>query len=97
MHNGKIIALDTPKNIKDSIHKVVIEIICTSIKKAGSLIKDKFNYDVQLFGDRINIIVDSGEEEYFRIQKILDENEVQVKSIRFLIPSLENVFIHLIN
>lgn len=97
MHNGKIISLDTPKNIKDSINKVVIEIICTSVKKAGSLIKDKFNYDVQLFGDRINIIVDSGKDEYLRIQKLLEENEIEIKSFRLLIPSLENVFIHLIN
>ena len=53
MNNGKIIAVDTPKNIKSSIQKEVIEIITDDIKKAYPVLEEKYGTDVQIFGDRL--------------------------------------------
>ena len=96
MNNGEIIAVDTPQNIKSSIHKQVIEIICSDIKKAYSVLKEKYDTDVQIFGDRINLVVDNAEHTISEIESMFKKNNIQLISHRIITPSLENVFIHLV-
>ena len=96
MNKGKIIALDTPKNIKKSIGKVVVEVVCSPIRKAYQTIKKKTDYDTQLFGDRINIVMNDFDNEFPAIEKLLVQNEVNVIDKRIVTPTLENVFIYLI-
>lgn len=96
MNNGEIIAVDTPQNIKASINKSVIEIICDDIKKAYSLLKEKYADDVQIFGDRINIITDDEQTTINEVKSILKTNNLELLNHRMITPSLENVFIHLV-
>jgi ABC-2 type transport system ATP-binding protein len=95
MNNGEIIAVDTPQNIKASIDKSVIEIICDDIKKAYSILKEKYS-DVQIFGDRINVISDDSQKVIDETKSILKEYNLSLTSYRTITPSLENVFIHLV-
>ncbi|MBK7105198.1 MAG: ABC transporter ATP-binding protein [Ignavibacteriae bacterium] len=97
MNNGKIIALDSPQNVKESINKKVIEIVCDDVRIAAKLIKEYFGMDVQLFGDRINTIVNNADEDFKKLEKLLTENNIKITDHRTNIPSLENVFIHLVN
>jgi len=94
MNNGKIIAIDKPAEIKKSINKQVVEIVCTPSRKAYEILKDK--YESQMFGDRINIVVDDESKDYPEIEKILHQNKITINDKRVVTPSLENVFIHLI-
>jgi len=96
MSNGKIISLDTPQKIKASLKKDVIEIVCTKIREAYKLVQQNFSYEIQMFGDRINIIVDEYETDYKRIEKLLSDNSIEILNHRLITPSLENVFIHLV-
>ena len=96
MNDGKIIAVDTPKIIKTSTHKQVIEIITDDIKKTYSILKEKYGPDAQIFGDRINLITDLSIQRMDTIKELLDENKIALKSHRSITPSLENVFIHLV-
>jgi len=96
MNDGKIIAVDTPKIIKTSTHKQVIEIITDDIKKTYSILKEKYGSDAQIFGDRINLITDLSIQRMDIIKELLDENKIALKSHRSITPSLENVFIHLV-
>ncbi len=96
MSNGKIISLDTPQKIKASLEKDVIEIVCTKIREAYKLVQQNFSYEIQMFGDRINIIVDEYETDYKRIEKLLSDNSIEILNHRLITPSLENVFIHLV-
>ena len=52
--------------------------------------------EVQLFGDRINIVVDNYDSEFTGIEDLLKKNNITVESSRSIPPSLENVFIHLV-
>ena len=96
MDKGKIIALDSPKNIKKSIEKIVVEIVCSPIRKAYRSIKENTEYDTQLFGDRINVVINSFEKEFSEIEKLLIQDEINIIDKRIVTPTLENVFIYLI-
>jgi len=96
MNKGEIIAVDTPQNIKSSIHKQVVEIICNDIKKAYSVLKEKYDTDVQIFGDRLDLVVDDVEYSLNELKSIFEKNNLQLLSYRTITPSLENVFIHLV-
>lgn len=96
MNKGKIMSIDTPKKIRDSIHKEIIEIVSPKARTAYKLIQQNMKNEVQLFGDRINVVIDNYESEYKSIETLLNENDVPVDSTRRIPPSLENVFIHLV-
>lgn len=96
MNKGKIMSIDTPKKIRDSIHKEIIEIVSPKARTAFKLIQQNMKNEVQLFGDRINVVIDNYESEYKSIETLLNENDVPVDSTRRIPPSLENVFIHLV-
>jgi ABC-2 type transport system ATP-binding protein len=94
MNNGKIIALDEPVKIKESIGKDVMEIVCSPARRAYQILKENFNFDVQLFGDRINIVIDKNFNGENSIFNLLKENSVKMIGNRKISPSLENVFIY---
>ena len=96
MNEGRIISLDTPKNVKASIEKEVIEIVCSDNKKAHEILKENKDYDVQIFGDRINVGVENYSTDYPVIESKLHKANVTIKSHKIITPSLEFVFIDLI-
>lgn len=96
MNKGKILALDTPQNIKKSINREVIEIICPEARKAYKLIKQEPGFEVQLFGDRIDIVVENSAEQLNKILGLFNQKGISITSYRVIPPSLENVFIHLV-
>jgi ABC-2 type transport system ATP-binding protein len=96
MNEGELIAIDTPQKIKESTNKKVIEIISDDIRRSYSILKDDPDVDVQIFGDRINIMVDDPETELHGIESILAEKNISITSSRIITPSLENIFIHLV-
>jgi ABC-2 type transport system ATP-binding protein len=96
MNKGEIIAVDTPQNIKSSINKVVVEIVCSPIRKAYERIKENSKFDVQLFGDRINVVMNNYENEFPEIEKMLIDESITLAGSRKITPTLENVFIYLI-
>lgn len=96
MHKGEIISLNTPERIKQSIGKNSIEIITTNTKSAYKIIKSTNQFEVQIFGNRLNIISDLPEQTLTIIKSILHSSGVEIISHRITDLSLENVFIHLI-
>jgi len=97
MDKGKIISCDTPKNVKDSMHMQVIEIVCSPIRAAYNIIKTSTDFEVQMYGDRLNVSVFEYERDYKIIKKLFYENSIIETDKRLITPSLENVFIHLIS
>jgi drug efflux transport system ATP-binding protein len=96
MDQGKIISLDKPEKIKSSIDMDVLEIACDRTREAFRLLRDNFKYEVQLFGDRVNVILPDYETAYSKIEKILKDNSINIFNHRIITPTLENVFIHLV-
>ena len=94
INKGEIIALDEPSKIKSSINKQVLEVVCSPIREAFQMIKNQTRHDVQIFGDRINIVLDISSGGEMEIDKILAENSITIISKRIIPPTLENVFIY---
>jgi ABC-2 type transport system ATP-binding protein len=96
MNKGKILALDTPQNIKKAIDREVIEIVCPEARKAYKIIKNETEFEVQLFGDRIDIVVENSAVTTKNILELFIQKGLQISNHRTIAPSLENVFIHLV-
>ncbi len=97
MNNGKIISWDTPKNVKASLKEQIVEIVCSPSREAYNRIKANTVYEVQMYGDRLNVALQNYEGQYKNLEKLLTDNNVEIYDHRVITPSLENVFIHLIS
>ncbi len=97
MDKGSIISCDTPKNVKDSMHMQVIEIVCNPIRTAYNVLKTSTNFEVQMYGDRLNVAVNDYEKDYPIIKDLFEKNSIVEIDKRIITPSLENVFIHFMN
>lgn len=97
MDKGSIISCDTPKNVKDSMNMQVMEIVCNPVRTAYNLIKDSTDFEVQMYGDRLNIAVNNYQSDYVIIKELFERNSISEIDKRIITPSLENVFVHFMN
>jgi len=97
MNKGNIISWDTPKNIKASLNGQIVEIVCYPSRTAYNIIKANTSYEVQMYGDRLNVTIQNYNEQFKELEKLLVDNNVDLHDHRVIPPSLENVFIHLIS
>lgn len=96
MNDGKLMVVDTPKNIKSMMDGTIIEIVCDKIRNASNLLKKIPEVkEAQAFGDRVHIVLET-EDDYPKIEQNLTKNDIEIKSWREVSPSLENVFISLL-
>jgi ABC-2 type transport system ATP-binding protein len=95
INQGRIPACGTPEEIKSAFRKQIIEIICSDIRRAYTVMKNNTSYELQIFGDHLDVAVDNYEKDYMTIKNILEEQNIPVSSHRLKPPSLENVFMGL--
>lgn len=96
MNEGKILMSDTPQKLKSVMKGEIVEIVCSDIRKSASILKGKnIVQEVQAFGDRLNIIVQSAQRDIPMVFDQLKAANIDVQDWRTIPPSLENVFISL--
>lgn len=96
MNNGKLLMCESPKEIKDSMKKVILEIVTPKLRKAYKVISENNGFETQLFGDRIDIALDNYKKDFSTIENLLRNENITMTSHRVKPVSLENVFIHLL-
>ncbi|MGD1046533.1 MAG: ABC transporter ATP-binding protein [Bacteroidota bacterium] len=98
MNQGKILKCDTPEAIKSSFHAEVVEVVCDDVHRAAEILSRSFERnDIQLFGDRLHILVKDAKNEESDIRRLLKAERIAVLSYRMIPPSLEDVFIASLN
>ena len=96
LHEGKVLALDKPGNLRSSLAGVLFEVIVPSAREAtDKLINRPGIMSAQVFGDRLHVWIDHGDRD--AAMRILNDASraagVVPTSVRAIVPSLEDVFI----
>jgi ABC-2 type transport system ATP-binding protein len=100
MKNGKIIAEDTPSNLRARLNGRVLELRGSPINVLRRVAhQDQDVEDVQAFGDRLHIRVGEGKAQdvLSRLKSEIGSEGGRVDELRIVNPSLEDVFIALSN
>ncbi len=96
---GKIIAEGSPQEMKTNYLKHdILEIECDRVVEALGLIEQAdFVDETSIFGNNIHISVNEKYKSEEQVKEILtNQNNIQVYRIKKIVPTLEDVFIHLI-
>ncbi len=96
MHKGKILKIGSPKQIKHETGIRTLEVVTDDIKSDAPKIKTLLNADVQLFGDRIHIIITEPDISVNEFAEKIISAGIHLIDYREMTPSLENVFIHVV-
>jgi len=92
MDHGKIIALETPDNLKNSIGGDIIEVVTEDNDRAMEEIGSKYGKEVKTKGSSLSFNVNNGSE---FLAGFIKDLEVNVKNIALHRPTLNDVFLNL--
>ncbi len=96
---GKLIAEGNPKELKTKyLKKTILEIEATPINNVMEILKkSQYTEDVSIFGNNIHAVMSSNYSEKEQVYKLLQQvQEISVERIDEIVPTLEDVFIHLL-
>jgi ABC-2 type transport system ATP-binding protein len=95
LHNGGLLALDTPKALRTTLPGALFEVIVREHRRAADVLTAMPEVaDVQMFGERAHVrMVRSDEHAAERIGSSLQAAGLGVESVRPIPTSLEDVFI----
>ncbi|MCX8011172.1 MAG: ATP-binding cassette domain-containing protein [Ignavibacteria bacterium] len=97
--SGKIIAEGNSKELKTNfLKKTILEIECERVVDALEIMERcSFVDETSIFGNNIHVIVNEKYNHKEQIMEVLSkQNSIQVKRIENITPTLEDVFIHLL-
>jgi ABC-2 type transport system ATP-binding protein len=97
---GRLVALDTPERLKqDQMHGQVLEVSTSQPDRALRVLKNaqaqgKLPLDeVALYGAQIHVVVGDAQEFLPVIRRLLVDEQIDVGSVDWIAPTLEDVFI----
>lgn len=95
IYQGKILAFDRPEALRSVIKGRVMEIVSPQSRLLYQRLKsEEVFYDVQLLGDRVNLIVPEAYD-MAKLRAWFYQQDIPVQDMAEITPSLENVFIYL--
>jgi ABC-2 type transport system ATP-binding protein len=95
MDYGKIVALDTPSKLKDTLEGDVITVKTQEAEKLSSVLAGKVNIlKAHVANDTLEITVKSGKALLPRIMEMAANSKIYVDSVTLREPNLEDVFLH---
>jgi ABC-2 type transport system ATP-binding protein len=96
LHEGRLVALDTPERLRASLPGIVIEVIAQDRDRATSVLEQLPGIvDVHLFGERahVRLSADAPLGDPAELESALKRAGIEVESVRRVPASLEDVFI----
>jgi ABC-2 type transport system ATP-binding protein len=96
LHEGRLLALETPERLRNSLAGTVIEVMTADRDRAMEFLR-RFQgvADVQSFGERAHVRFEPGSPfgDAERLANVLRDAGIDAESVRRVPPSLEDVFI----
>ena len=97
MHQGRLLALDTPRRVKSLMAGDLVEILVTEGWRARELLAGVAEAKgVTLFGRRLHVVVEDIARDLPAVQAALEAAGLDPREARRIIPSLEDVFISMV-
>lgn len=97
IYRGELIATGTPEELKTRLKEEIIEVVCEQPQEAMEhLEKIKGVKEAALFGKGLHVVVEHAERVLPLIIKTLEERKIEVSRAERIVPSLEDVFVSLI-
>lgn len=91
MHEGMIVACDSPNNLRSDIENEMMTIISNQPEELAGCIKNRYKIALKIDDDKITFETENGGK---IIGEILSEYNSQINSISLSKTNLENVFFH---
>lgn len=93
MHNGKVLTIDTPIELKKRVTGKVIEIKCDEPHIVSEIVKTSSSViSTQTYSDRLRILLNKGQDEK-EIVSFLESKNVSYTDVREVFPTVEDIFI----
>ncbi|HVT58311.1 MAG TPA: ABC transporter ATP-binding protein [Thermoanaerobaculia bacterium] len=98
MHAGRLVALGTVADLKEVFAgRALLEVACQRFLDAlDSLEREPWVLEASVFGTRLHVVVEDAREGSRRIAEVLRAAGNAPVEVERIVPSLEDVFIHLI-
>jgi len=97
MYRGKLISFSSPDDLKEAVDGVLFQVECSLPMEAIKLLKEQtWVKEISIHGVLLHVLVDHARR-MKAIQRILKNLGVEILRLEQTIPSLEDVFITLIN
>lgn len=94
LNKGRLIAVDTPANVKKLINGQILQIITENPRQTTILLKEKYpGNSVGLFGDKVHLVTTEADILSSEIREFLWNNDIMLKNIEIVKPTLEDVFV----
>jgi ABC-2 type transport system ATP-binding protein len=94
MHNGRMLSIGTPKEVKDLMKGELWEVRCEQRMKAVQILQDLSGVKgAGIFGDKIHVLLEDNDRAKPEMERALRESGFGIFSLRKIPPSLEDVFI----
>ena len=91
LHDGALVALGTPDELKRSVGGDVVVVHAESPQALGEKIRGRFGLDAQVVEDTVRLERERGHE---LVREIVEAFPGEVRSVTFGRPTLEDVFVH---
>jgi len=95
MDHGKIVVLDSPSNLKETLEGDVIVVRANNVELLKDVVKASLQQNqTQIVGEALEITVRNGKSVMPRIMELATQNKIYVESLLLREPNLEDVFLH---
>jgi ABC-2 type transport system ATP-binding protein len=94
IHHGRLLAADTPEQVKKLMHGTLLEVVSSGAREAIPLLRKRLPLaSVSLFGDRLHVASEEPEQAREVIEAVFREKGFAVETMDEISPSLEDVFV----
>ncbi len=94
LHQGQIIACDTPANLKSSLSGVMVDLLAVPQQEAVARLRVHPSAShVQVFGERLHLLVSEPKRDLPVLQNDLSLQDIRLSDAHETSPSLEDVFV----
>jgi ABC-2 type transport system ATP-binding protein len=94
LHQGRLLAVDTPRRVKRLMRGALLEIRGQEPRQMAAVLRASLPAGaVTLFGDRVHVLTGSATEGSEEVARLLTAGGRRIESIRPIEPALEDVFV----